>query len=173
MKNESKDLALAAGFGWLCGMRSMSGPAIVGSRVLRNRFVAGALAVGAAGEVIVDKHPKVPNRNTLEPLLARTASGAFTGAAVMVTGAGWSRHARFLRSRRIGWPPNDRETLAAALMGAAVGGAAAFVATHASYHMRRMAAQRTGAPNLALGVAEDAVVYTAGIGLAQQLGRRI
>ncbi len=168
MRNESKDMLLAAAFGWLSGMRSMAGPSIVGRRILKVDHAADLLALGAVGEMLVDKHPKTPNRNAREPLVARTLAGAATGAAIMVSGLGPSR-SRVLRSRRFRWPSGDGDTAKAAVIGALIGGTMAYISTHATYYLRRVVADRTEAPNVVLGAAEDAIVYGTGIALSREL----
>ena len=168
MKYDSKDMVLAGALGWLCGMRSMAGPALVARKLVRNEQVVVALGVGAVGEMLVDKHPATPNRTDPPSVIARTMSGAVTGAAIMVSGAGWSTRSP-LRSRRASWPMNSARTAEAALVGAVIGGGAAYIGTFASYHLRRILSARTQAPNVVLGVAEDAVVYGAGIALSNEL----
>jgi hypothetical protein len=168
MRYDSKDMILAGALGWLCGMRSMAGPALVARRLVRNDQVVAALGIGAIGEMLVDKHPATPNRTDPPSVMARTMSGAVTGAAVVVSGAGWSRRVP-MRSRRASWPMSTGDTAAAAIAGAVIGGGAAFIGTHVSYHMRRFAAAQTQAPNVVLGVAEDAIVYGAGIALSNEL----
>jgi uncharacterized membrane protein len=168
MRYHSTDLILAGAFGWLCGMRSMAGPAVVGRKVIRgNEPLRNMLAVGAAGEMLVDKHPSIPNRNTAAPLAARTAAGAATGAAIMLS-SGW-RPGSPLRTRRYRMPMSHSDALQSVAIGAVIGGASAFIGTHASFHMRRMVSERTGAPNVLLGAAEDAVVYGAALLLAESL----
>lgn len=77
-------LARAAGIGAVAGLRSMMGPAMVaqllhipGSPRARN-----VLTLLAAGELVADKLPFVPNRTSRGPLVARLVSGALCGAAV-------------------------------------------------------------------------------------------
>src|SRR4051812_45813284 len=117
MKYRSTDLVLAAAFGWLSGMRSMSGPAAVGRRLLRNQHARNLLAVGAIGEMIVDKHPSTPNRNAREPLAARTMAGAVSGAAIMVSGSGWRRDLPFKTTRHL-HHLDDSELIESAIVGA-------------------------------------------------------
>lgn len=168
MRYHTTDLVLAGAFGWLCGMRSMAGPAIVGRKLIRgNEPLKTMLAAGAAGEMLVDKHPECPNRNTAAPLAARTAAGAATGAAIMLS-SGWKTGSP-LRTRRYRMPMSQSDALQSVAIGAIVGGATAFIGTHASYQMRRLVSARTGAPNVMLGVAEDVLTYGAGLLLSQSL----
>jgi uncharacterized membrane protein len=162
------DLLLATAFGWLCGMRSMAGPAIVGRRLVIDRTAARALAVGAVGELLIDKYPRVPDRKSPPTLAARVLSGAATGAAIVLSGAGSNRHVA-LRSRRRFRLLSNGDALRAAAAGALAGGAGAALSTYATYHARRWAGERSGVPDVALGAAEDAIVYGTGLMLARPL----
>jgi uncharacterized membrane protein len=146
----------------------MAGPSTVGRKLIRTAHVGNVLATGAAGEMLADKHPSTPNRNSAAPLAARTIAGAATGAAIVVSGAGWRRDP-YLRSRRYRHHLYGTETIEAAAVGAIVGGICAFIGTHASYHMRKYASARTAAPNVVLGAVEDVVVYATAIALADTL----
>jgi uncharacterized membrane protein len=165
MRYRSTDLVLAAAFGWLTGMRSMAGPAVAGRKLLRNYHARNALAVGAIGEMIADKHPATPNRNAREPLAVRTVAGAATGAMIMISGSGWRTDLPF-RTRRRMHHLDDAELVQSAMVGAMVGGATAFISTHVSYHVRRKLSEKTKASNVVLGMAEDAVVYGAATGFS-------
>jgi uncharacterized membrane protein len=57
------------------GLRSMLGPALVARAT--NRPVWKNLALAALGEMVADKLPLVPGRDTLVPLLARGVAGAW------------------------------------------------------------------------------------------------
>src|SRR5690242_14066557 len=107
---------LAAGLGWVAGMRSASAPAAFSYQVARHPgalegtpFAPLAssrartiLTLSALGEFVVDKLPITPSRIDPAPLAGRMGSGALVGAAV------------FVEHRR------------PALIGAAVGAGAAF-----------------------------------------------
>lgn len=168
MRYHTQDLLLAAAYGWLCGMRSMSGPATAGRKLIREHHVANLLATGAAGEMLVDKHPATPNRNAPMPLAGRVIMGAATGAGIVVSGAGWRRDTH-LRNRSYRRHLSDGQLMESAAVGAIIGGAVAFISTHVSYHMRKSVAERTKAPNVMLGAAEDALVYGTAIALAESL----
>ncbi len=84
---------LAAGFGWVAGMRSASAPALLANglstpawRYRRPaRFLARyprLLGVAAAGEYVMDKLPTTPARTAPPVLGGRILSGMLTGAAV-------------------------------------------------------------------------------------------
>ena len=165
-----RDLTLAAAFGWLCGMRSMAGPATAGRRLVKNDLAKNALALGAAGEMLFDKHPAAPNRNSPPALAGRIMMGAATGAAIVVSGQGASRRATFLKSRRRRpWLIDDGTMFPAAVLGAVIGGVTAAIGTHVSYHARKWVSERTEAPNAAIGAGEDVLVYATAVLLAERV----
>jgi uncharacterized membrane protein len=139
-------LALAFLMGCVCGLRSMTGPAIVcwaahlgwlnldGSKLafLHHRLPLVIFTLAAAGELIVDKLPFVPRRTMIAPLVVRFLSGALCGAA-------WAW-----------WFPST-------LSGGIGGVAGAF----AGYHLRRWLTVSRGLPDLPVALLEDAV----GIGM--------
>ncbi len=169
MHYQSKDLVLAGAFGWLCGMRSMSGPALVSRKLIKNDAVVAAFGVGAVGEMLADKHPEMPNRTDPAPLMGRVLLGAATGAAILLSGVGSSRRVP-LRSRRFRWPRSDADAAAAVAIGGLIGGATAYLSTHVCYQVRKSLSEKADAPqNLALGAAEDAITYGAGLILANEL----
>jgi len=57
------------------GMRSMLGPALVARSL--NRPQQNNLAMAALGEMIADKLPLIPSRDTLLPLMVRGLAGAW------------------------------------------------------------------------------------------------
>ena len=142
----------AIGIGALCGMRSMSGPAIVSSRLAGNsrlgedpvlgylvsKNAAGPLAVLAAGEMAADKFPFIPDRIAPGPIAGRAVSGALCGAAVCVADEG------------------------SAGIGAVAGAAAAVASAFAFFTLRKKLGETTGIPDALVGLAEDAVVLAAG-----------
>lgn len=159
MSDTVSTLALAAGFGLVAGMRSMSAPAFLSrrlaslpSRRLRRRGAvvrllgspraAALLTTLAVGEMVADKTPGMPARTDPPALGGRIAMGALSGAAV----AGW----------------RGGTTVGAALVGAA----AAAASTHLAYVLRRDAGRASGVPDPLLGLAEDALVVAAGARLA-------
>lgn len=93
-------LVLAFLIGVVCGLRSMTGPALVswgahlgwfslaGSHLaflaaLPSLIVFTALA---AGELVADKLPKVPRRTSAGPLALRVVTGGLCGAAFAIAG---------------------------------------------------------------------------------------
>lgn len=117
--------------GVTCGLRSMSGPAIV-------RWRAGdparlALAALAAGELIADKLPATPAR-TIPPALAfRAVSGGFSGRGVAAAFAG---------------------DLTAGMVAGAAG---AVIAAYAGQRLRARIVAATGLPDWLVAAAEDAL----------------
>src|SRR5438093_6609276 len=136
----------------LVGMRTMSPLALLSYEatrqpggfegtpfsVLDSRRVFAALVLAALGEVLFDKTPFAPDRISLMPLAGRVGWGAAVGAAV------------FARRRR------------SLLAGGIAGGFTAAVSAYASYHLRRVADQRLGWPDLLAGLVEDGLVLTVG-----------
>ena len=123
----------AAIVGASAGLRTFTAPAATlaagGSRWARPALVV------ATGELVGDKLPMTPPRTTLPALGARIVSGAACGAAV---------------SRRNG---------GAALLGALLGGVAAYASTFAGYTLRSVGAESV--PDLPLALAEDALAIAA------------
>lgn len=138
----------AAGLGALAGVRSLSPPALLASRIERRGrpvlsgrqlpFRLGpALSALALGELVVDKLPATPPRTRPVAVAARAFSGALVGSAT---------------ARR-------RESK---LAPAIVGAAAATAATWASYALRRLGIRRSKALGYAVALAEDALVLWGG-----------
>jgi uncharacterized membrane protein len=148
------------GFATLAGMRSMSAPALLSHyfsrqpanglsasplRFLQKPLTASVLKVVAAGEMVADKLPMMPDRTAPPVLLGRLLSGALVGAA-------WykSRHGSVLG-------------------GGLLGGLVAVGATYLSYALRTGASQQTGLPISVVGVGEDALVLAGGSALVKGL----
>ena len=158
MKNSKKKSRPAKfwpvmGLATLAGMRSMSAPAFLSHylsrqphtglaksplRFLQKPGTATLLKALAAGEMVVDKLPGIPDRTAPPALLGRLFSGALVGAA-------WykSRHG-------------------SALSGGVVGGLAAVAATFVTYALRTGISKQTGTPIALVGVGEDALVVGGG-----------
>lgn len=133
------------GLGALSGVRSLSGPAAV-VRSLPNA-PGRLLSLLAAGELAADKLPSIPRRTSLLPLAARAASGAFVG---------------YVATRE------RKRKVALALLSSA----AAVAATFASYHLRRLADERSRALGTLAAVAEDALAMEVGSRLAESMPMR-
>ena len=144
------------GFATLAGIRSQSAPAflthllthrpnpgLAGSplRFMRKPLVATAWKLVAAGEMLTDKLPGVPNRTAPPILLGRLLSGALVGAA-------W-------------YKSQHGSTWGGAALGAAIAGAATF----ASFALRMGVSRAAGLPVALVGAGEDALVLAGGAAL--------
>lgn len=146
------------GVGVLAGMRSASAPAITShilshhhSKILaksplgfmQSNSVANGLKMMALFEFIGDKLPSTPNRIKPAVLTARCLSGALAGAGILKASGG------------------------NAVVGALLGGSAAFASTFGSFFLRKSAVKSSGIVDPIIGAIEDALVIGAGISLAQ------
>lgn len=138
----------ALGLGIVAGMRSMTAPALL-SKVLSKTpeaipvdtpfgklcspQAAKVLGVMAAGEMLVDKLPKTPNRTLPLSVAFRMLSGALVGSALMA-------------SRK-----ESRVT------GAVIGAAGALAATYGMFYLRRNVCRKINLPDPVFGFAEDAL----------------
>lgn len=137
--------------GIVAGMRSMMPPAILALTLSRrpelapaiapiqwfvSRSIAIILGLGALGELIADKLPQTPNRIALGPFVARVASGALTGAALVQIGqvSAWG--------------------------GAACGGFGAIIGTLGAFRARRSAGLVTKIRDPFIGALEDVIAIT-------------
>jgi uncharacterized membrane protein len=138
--------------GFACGLRSMTGPAMLALnrgeneceacqpallRWMRSDLGRRGLVAAALGEAILDKTPLVPARTTPGPLAGRVFCGGLSG---------------FLLARA-----SDRKGRASlAIAGAVAGGIGGFVGSFAGYHARRTATERLGLPDALVALVEDA-----------------
>jgi len=143
----------ALGLGAISGLRTFSGPAFVCHAASRGRLdlggtplaflssprLAKAALLMVLGEAVGDKLPMAPSRTSRSPLLGRAVSGAMVGAAVFVS-----------EGRR-------------ATTGAAIGSTAAIVVSFAGERLRALAGEKTGLPDAAVALAEDAIVLLIGL----------
>jgi uncharacterized membrane protein len=131
--------------GAVCGLRTFTGPAIVAGAARGNILKPHrtTLACLAAGELIADKLPFMPNRTDVPGLAARFIAGAICGVAI----AG-----RRKRSERI--------------MSGIVGGAAAIAAAYAGVQYRK----HVKLPPLPAALLEDAVAVGVGSLIVAQVG---
>jgi uncharacterized membrane protein len=135
------DLARGFTMGILSGSRSWLAPAMLSHRGVP-AHVSTAMKLLAAGEIVADKHPRMPARTDLMPLTGRIVTGAFTAAS----------HAT--RDRRVPM------AIAGALGG--------LCGTYLFFHLRRAVASRVG-PGVAAGVIEDAIAIVAGAAISKKL----
>jgi len=146
--------------GIVAGMRSMLAPAFVSHKLahtdaqlpansklhlLTSPQTATALKVMAAGELIGDKIPGVPDRTIPISLAGRIISGAASGAALTEVD---------------GHP---------AEYGALAGGLGALLGTFAFFHLRRWLTHDQGLPDPVVALAEDAIAIGTGWKLINQL----
>jgi uncharacterized membrane protein len=137
----------------VAGLRSMTAPALVsraaasGDLVLRNSRLrvlarsspAKTFMLLAAGEIIADKAPFIPNRTDAGPLVARMVSGGLCGAALCLAG---------------------RQP---AMAGAVIGSLAAIGGAFLGYQVRRHAVQEQHLPDLGVALTEDLLAITGGL----------
>ncbi|TGE15165.1 DUF4126 family protein [Hymenobacter elongatus] len=105
-------------------------------RLLQSTVAATSLKVMAAGELVADKLPGMPDRIAPPVLLGRIVSGALMGAMVY-------------KSKRRAW-----------LGGSLLGGLAAIAGTYGSFYLRKELGAQTQLPDTAWAVAEDALVLS-------------
>lgn len=141
--------ARVVGMGAVAGLRVMAAPAAL-SRAARHGdvhalggtpfallgspIVSKLLTLLEVGELIGDKLPMTPSRTSPPPLIGRAASGAVVGAALFAS-----------EGRR-------------AAAGGALGAVAAVASAYAGERLRAQIGQRTGVPDPAVALLEDAVV---------------
>ena len=130
-------LAETVVLGAVTGMRSMSGAAALAHR---RGTLQGAMAVMAVGEMLADKTPFVGERIDPLPLAGRALMGAVVGGVIA------------------------HEERANLLAGSLIGAAAAVIAAHAAYRIRK----RLPMPPAVAGLLEDAVVF----GVTAMMARR-
>lgn len=152
-------MATAAGLGAVTGSRSMLAAAITARELSRRRRLprgagrlerwlarpgtARTLAVVAAGELVADKLPGIPDRVTPGPLAIRAFVGGLLGAAAL-----------------------DADHRAA---GAAAGAVGAIAGTFAGWFLRREFGRVTMLPDVTVGIGEDAMAASAARELARHL----
>jgi uncharacterized membrane protein len=143
--------------GCICGLRSMTAPAVVawgahlgwlhldGSLLafFANKISLVIFSLFALGELIADKLPFIPPRTQAGPLGVRILFGAVCGAAVCISAG------------------------ASLLLGAFLGGLGSVAGAFAGYHYRRQFSSML--PDLALALLEDLVAVGGGFLLLSHL----
>jgi uncharacterized membrane protein len=151
--NQSTVLLAAFLLGCVCGLRSMTGPALVcwGGRLgwlhldgtklsfLHNPVSLIVFSLLALGELVADKLPFIPSRIEPGPLGVRFLFGAMCGAALCL-------------SANVGW-----------IAGAMVGGVGGIVGGLAGYHLRRWLTKGRGLPDPPIALLEDAAAIGGGL----------
>jgi uncharacterized membrane protein len=136
--------------GGVCGLRSMTAPAVVawGAHLgwlhlggsyfafLANKISLVVFSLFALGELIADKLPFIPARTQAGPLGVRILFGALCAAALCVSAG------------------------APAIAGAILGAVGAVAGTFAGYHYRRSLAGKV--PDIVLALLEDVVAVGGG-----------
>jgi uncharacterized membrane protein len=153
----SLGLALFLGIGFITGLRSMTGPAVIAWAVRLGwlhpmgalSFVGHTWAVAlftllAIGELIADKLPGTPNRTGAVGLSGRILAAAFCGAvlAAAIPHSLW-------------W-------------GMTVTAITAVIGAFAGFRMRRYLTKEQGLPDFAVAVAEDIFAIAVGIFTARR-----
>jgi uncharacterized membrane protein len=140
-------LSLPFLMGCVCGLRSMTAPAVVcwavhlgwlqldGTKLafLHSPVSLAVFTLLAIGELVADKLPFIPSRIMAGPLVVRILFGALCGLALMLSGG----------------------AAGLALPGAAAGGVGAVVGAFAGYQLRRWLTVRRGLPDLPIALLED------------------
>jgi len=143
--------------GCICGLRSMTAPAVVagGSHLgwlhlegswfafFANKISLVVFSLFALGELIADKLPSIPGRTQAGPLGVRVIFGAMCGAALCISGAA--------------------SPIPGAILGALGGVAGAF----AGYNYRRRLGPAV--PDLLLALIEDVVAVGGGFLIVSHL----
>ena len=151
--------------GALSGLRSASGPTLAAwqlrgertrrrdrlpRRLLASEHALEATSALAAGEVLADKHPAMPNRTDPPALLGRAVAGALAASALA----------------------GRRASLQTVVGHALLGAGAAVVGAYLGYYARRAATEHSGAPNALIAMAEDALTYAGGALALRGVSRR-
>src|SRR3984957_1337353 len=133
--------------GCVCGLRSMTAPAVVawgahmgwlhldGSWLafLANKISLVIFSLFAVGELIADKLPFIPRRTEAGPLGVRIIFGALCGAALCLSGA------------------------ASPVLGAILGGLGGIAGAFAGYNYRRSLSRGAKLPDFLIALLEDLV----------------
>ena len=146
-------LLLAFLIGCICGLRSMTGPAVVcwgahlgwlqldGSKLgfLHSPISLAIFSLAAVGEIVADKLPKTPSRTMPGPLAVRCIFGAICSEALCISGG-----VKLL----VAWP---------------LGAVGAAAGAYAGYHVRRWLTADKGLPDILIALLEDAVAVGGGL----------
>jgi len=150
----------AAGFGVIAGMRSASAPALLSNHFCRrenkalhgskwkwfcSKRAANVFSVMAAGEVLADKIPSIPDRISPPGLIGRALFGALAGAVLDNATGGKTPSAPW------------------------AGAGAAVAATFASFYGRKALSRKIADRKIA--VVEDLIVYGVGMWLTRTMSK--
>lgn len=128
--------AQALALGFVSGLRTMLGPALVAE--IAPPKVKLAFRLLSAGEFIADKLPKTPSRIDPGPLMGRAVAGAAVGYVVC------------------------KEAHQSVWFGALLGGAAALAGAFSGYYGRKALGERLHLPDPVVAVVEDALAVGLG-----------
>lgn len=145
-------LLLAAGIGFVAGLRSLTAPAAVswaahlgwvhlqGSPLafMGSTAAVAIFSILAVAEYVADKLPQTPSRTTPGPLMARIVMGGLSGAGLCISGG------RLL------------------LAGAVLGGIGGIIGAFSGYQFRRRLVSGLGVKDRVVAIVEDLIA----IGLA-------
>jgi uncharacterized membrane protein len=146
-------LLLLFGIGFVCGLRSMTAPAVVCWGAHLGWFqLAGSpsgffahpasliiFTIFAFGELVADKLPFIPRRTMLGPLLVRLVFGAVCGAALCV-------------ARELALP-----------YGVLLGALGAVIGAYAGFHYRRLIPASSRSTQFFAALLEDVVAVGGGL----------
>lgn len=150
--NTTSVLALAFAIGLICGLRSLTGPAVVSlaahwkwidlqHSALSFLGTTAAVFISIAAaliEIIVDKLPNTPRRTEALGLIARLLFGGLSGAAICAA-----------RNQSM-------------VIGAVLGGAGGLIGAFAGYQVRTRLVRALGVPDVVVAFIEDAVAIGGG-----------
>lgn len=145
-------LALALAIGLICGLRSLTGPAVTSLAAhwkwmdlphspLSFLGTTAAVFISSAAafiEIIVDKLPNTPKRTEALGLLARLVFGGLCGAAICAA--------------------RDQSMV----IGAVLGGVGGLIGAFAGYQARTRLVRALGVPDVVVALIEDAVAIGGG-----------
>jgi uncharacterized membrane protein len=144
-------LLLAAGIGFVAGLRSLTAPAVVSwaahlgwlnlqgtqLELMGSTAAVAIFSILAVAEMVTDKLPRTPNRTTAGPLIARIVTGSLSGAALGVAAG-------------------------VLLSGMVLGGIGAIIGAFTGYQIRRRVVRGLGGKDIIVALTEDAIA----VGLA-------
>ena len=151
-------VVLAFLIGLVCGLRSMTGPALVcwgahlgwlhlaGSHLafLASPITLIVFSLLAVGELIADQLPKIPRRTTAGPLTARVLLGGMCGGAFAIAGGG------------------------SFAMSCLLGGLGGLIGAFGGYAARRVATSEGRLPDFPVAVFEDLIAIGGGLFLVSR-----
>lgn len=151
-------LLLAFLIGVVCGLRSLTGPALVcwaahlgwlnltGSHLafLANLITVIVFSLLALGELAADKTPKIPRRTTPMPLGVRIVLGGLCGAAFAIAGG------------------------ASVVLGCLLGGLGGLLGAYGGYFARRAATSEGRLPDFPVALVEDLIAIAGGLFLVSR-----